>query len=154
MCITRIFWVSKMTTKSCGTLLLQCCPKRPVFVTLPQCCGSGWVLTRSRSDFGKGPDPDLNKFSGQFLLEFFLANKCSKTYIHEPKVKQQRFHKILKILHTPKRLKFGQFLSPGSGSDQKCPDPFGSVSGSATLHYRYFTTRVSYIAAEKCGGAL
>jgi hypothetical protein len=35
------------------------------------------------------PDPDLNKFSANFLLDIFLMNICSKKYSHEPiKVKQ------------------------------------------------------------------
>jgi hypothetical protein len=41
----------------------------------------------SGSDFWKGPDPDpdLNKFSEKFLLEMFLAEICSKKFIHDPK---------------------------------------------------------------------
>jgi hypothetical protein len=46
-------------------------------------------LTGSGSDVRKHPDPDsepdLNKFSAYFLLEFFKTEICSKKYIHEPK---------------------------------------------------------------------
>jgi hypothetical protein len=53
--------------------------------TCYQCCGSGRFLTGS--DFRKrpDPDPDLNKFSNNFLLQIFLAEICSKKCIHEPK---------------------------------------------------------------------
>jgi hypothetical protein len=39
-----------------------------------QCCGSGRFLTGSGSDFRKrsDPDPDPNKFSANFLSEFFF----------------------------------------------------------------------------------
>jgi hypothetical protein len=52
-----------------------------------QCCGSKRFLTGSGSDIRKRPDPDphFNKFSVKFLLETFLAEICSKKYIHDPK---------------------------------------------------------------------
>jgi hypothetical protein len=54
-----------------------------------QCCGSERFLTGSESDFRKRPepdqvpdldldlDPDLNKFSAQFLLKILLAEICT-----------------------------------------------------------------------------
>jgi hypothetical protein len=60
------------------------------FRSFEQCCGSGRFLFGfgSGSDFRLDPDtdPDLSKISGCFLLKmFFLAEICSKMYIHEPK---------------------------------------------------------------------
>jgi hypothetical protein len=97
-----------------------------------QCYGSRGFLIRSgsRSDFRKRPDlntipdPDLYKLSAKFLLEIFLAEKCSKKYIHEPKAEQQIFVQYLWLVFTLKK-------SAGSESDQKGPDP--TESGSATL---------------------
>jgi hypothetical protein len=72
-----------------------------------QCCGSGRILTGSRSgsDFRKrpdpvsdpdpvpdpvplpDPDPDLDPkiFLTNFFLKIFLMKICSKKYLHEPK---------------------------------------------------------------------
>jgi hypothetical protein len=120
-----------------------------------QCCGSGRFLTGSGSDFRKrsdpdpvpDPDPEPNKFSANFFLKFFLMKICSKTYLHDQKVKQHRFRKYLWLLNTPKKFIQSHLLRPGSGSgsgprrpdpdpdpNKKVrirPDPTGS--GSATL---------------------
>jgi hypothetical protein len=77
-----------------------------------QCYGSRGFLTRSgsRSEFRKRPDlntipdPDLYKLSAKFLLEIFLAEKCSKKYIHEPKAEQQIFVQYLWLLFTLKKV--------------------------------------------------
>jgi hypothetical protein len=98
-----------------------------------QCCGSGRILTGSGSDFRKrlDPDPDHNKFSANFFLKFFLWKYALKSIFMNQKVKQQRFLKYLWLLNILKKLRYGHLLGPGSGSDQKGPDP--TRSGSATL---------------------
>jgi hypothetical protein len=47
------------------------------------------------------------------------------------KIKQQRFLMFLWPIHTPKELLLGHIVRPGSGSDEKDPDPTGS--GYVTL---------------------
>jgi hypothetical protein len=76
-------------------------------------------------------EPDPNKFSVKVLLDISLMKLCFKKFIHDQKVKQQGFLRVLWFLLTPKRLNYGHLLRQGSGSDQKGPDPTGS--GSATL---------------------
>jgi hypothetical protein len=54
-------------------------------------------------DFWPDPDPDQNICLAKLLLEIFLMEMCSKKYIHELKVKQERFLKYWLLLQAPKR---------------------------------------------------
>jgi hypothetical protein len=62
---------------------------------------------------------------------------CSKKYNHGPKSLTIEIPEYLWLLHTPKKLRYGHLLRPGSRSDQKGPDPTGSgtllCSGSLKL---------------------
>jgi hypothetical protein len=64
----------------------------PALYVVSQCCGSGWFLTGSGSNFWKladpDPDPGLNKLSAKFLMEIFWRKYAQKVYrycIYEPK---------------------------------------------------------------------
>jgi hypothetical protein len=57
------------------------------------------------------PEPDLNKFAENFLVEIFLMKLCSKKYILGPKVEQQRFLKYLFMAFTlTKIVQIGSFI--------------------------------------------
>jgi hypothetical protein len=64
---------------------------------------------RKRPDLD--PDPDLNKFSDKFLLEFVLRKYALKSIFLTQKVKKQRFLKYLWLLHTQKYVyEIGSFI--------------------------------------------
>jgi hypothetical protein len=117
--------------------------------TYLQCCGYGRFLIGSVSDFWKrpnpvlDPDPDLNKFSNNFLHEIFMAKICSKKYFHEPKSWATDISKVFLAFTHTKIVDVGSFIRARtrirpqtSGFDQKGPDPIGS--GSVTLPIYHF----------------